>query len=137
MRYKLKPLDPSKHLLNTPKLNFSTTRSTIVLKFFYTGSSQSLSEKRSLRFVDMLLPGVLVLSLLFAQSVNLNHTHSGDLSDRVDCDICLKIGSSDDVLVSTSLLPVIKAPATAYSSETLDPFNSVDFQAKARAPPLT
>jgi predicted ThiF/HesA family dinucleotide-utilizing enzyme len=101
-----------------------------------TSSIQSLADKRSLRLSDVVLRGVLVLTLLFVQAVSLNHTHGGDLSDRVDCDICLKLGSNDDVLVGTSLLITAKAPATVYTIENVAPIRSVSFRASARAPPL-
>ena len=96
----------------------------------------SLQQKRALGFSGALLRGVLVFALLFVQAVSLNHTHSGELTDSVDCDICLKIGSSDDVLVSTTELPLVKAPSTTYSGQTLEPLFSATFRATARAPPL-
>ncbi len=104
--------------------------------FNLIGWTQRILDKRKLRPSDLLLRGVLVFTLLFVQAVALNHTHSGDLADRVDCDICLKVGSSDDVLVSTNLLLAVKAPSTAYTSKTIDPLHSVSFRATARAPPL-
>lgn len=104
--------------------------------FKHTVSSQPLYTQPPLGLSDVVLRGVLILTLLFVQAVSLNHTHSEDLSDRVDCDICLKIGSSDGVLASSSQLPAIKAAATTYASNTLDPFDSVSFRALARAPPL-
>jgi hypothetical protein len=107
-----------------------------MVNIFKTGSSQLTLGNRKTGFSDVVLRAVLVLTLLFVQAVSLNHNHSGDLSDRVDCDICLKIGSSDDALVSTSLLPVVKALFIAYSSETIEPLRSSTFQASARAPPL-
>ncbi len=101
-----------------------------------TSSIQSIADMRTLRLSDVVLRGVLVLTLLFVQAVSLNHTHGGDLSDQVDCDICLKLGSNDDVLVSTSSLLTAKAPATVYAIEHVASIRSVSFRASARAPPL-
>ena len=57
---------------------------------------------------------LLVCSLVFAQAVSLNHTHGSDLSDQVDCEICLKLGSSDDSLVSNSELTFGKSPTSSF-----------------------
>jgi hypothetical protein len=104
--------------------------------FTIIGLAQHFLEARKLRLSDVVLRGVLVFTLLFVQAVALNHTHSADLADRVDCDICLKVSSSDDVLLSTNLLLEVKTVPSVYASKTLDPLHSVTFRATARGPPL-
>jgi hypothetical protein len=99
-------------------------------------STQLACSAQLPRFTAGLLRAALVLTLLFAQAVSLNHTHNGDLNDRVDCDICLKIGSNDDALISASSLPVIKASSTVYSLEPSSTLGSALIRATARAPPL-
>lgn len=45
-----------------------------------------------------------LLCLLFfaAQVQGLSHTHDGNLDFQVDCEVCLKLSSDDDVLISFS-----------------------------------
>ena len=39
---------------------------------------------------------------VLVQTITLQHSHDGDLSIHVDCQICLKLGSQDDVTVLQS-----------------------------------
>lgn len=96
----------------------------------------AIVENFKARFSSALLHGFLVFSLLFVQAVNLNHTHSGDLSNFIDCEICLKVGSNDDDLASTPLFPVVPSASTIGSFEPGLPVHSVAFRASIRAPPL-
>ena len=96
----------------------------------------SLLENFKARFSSALLHGFLVFSLLFVQAVNLNHTHTGDLSKVIDCEICLKVGSDDDDLASAPLFPVVASASTIGSFESGLPVHSVAFRASIRAPPL-
>lgn len=92
------------------------------------------SKKHSL-LSGSVLSFVLVCSLVFAQAVSLNHSHDGDLRDQVDCEICLKVGSSDDVLASTSDLKVTASTGSTYSLTLLAATHIVARTASARAPP--
>jgi len=46
------------------------------------------------------LMAVLSLFLLFAQAVAHGHSHETDLQAQFDCEICLKIGSLEDIAVA-------------------------------------
>ena len=46
------------------------------------------------------LMAVLSLFLLFAQTVEQGHSHEADLQAQFDCEICLKVGSLEDVVVA-------------------------------------
>jgi len=96
----------------------------------------SLLENFKARFSSALLHGFLVFSLLFVQAVNLSHAHTGDLSNFIDCETCLKVGSNDDTLTSTALFPVVASASTIGSFEPGLPLHSVAFRASIRAPPL-
>ena len=96
----------------------------------------SLLEDFKARFSSALLHGFLVFSLLFVQAVNLNHTHTGDLSNFIDCEICLKVGSNDVGLASTALFPVVASALTIESFELDLSLRSAAFRVSIRAPPL-
>ena len=96
----------------------------------------ALLENFKARFSSALLHGFLVFSLLFVQAVNLNHTHSGDLSNFIDCEICLKVDSNDDSLARKAVFAVVASASTIGSFEPGLPRHSVVFRASIRAPPL-
>ena len=95
-----------------------------------------LLENPKARFSTALLHGFLVFSLLFVQTVNLNHTHSGDLPNFIDCEICLKADSNDDSLASKAVFAVVASASTIGSFKTGLPLHSGVFRASIRAPPL-
>ena len=97
---------------------------------------QSPLENPKTYFSSALLHGFLIFSLLFVQAVNLNHTHVGDLSSLIDCEICLKVGSNDDSLASTALFPVVASALTIESFELDLSLRSAAFRVSIRAPPL-
>lgn len=83
------------------------------------------------------LLAMLCVLFLAAQIQGLNHAHDGDLNLKTDCDICLKLSSSDDVLI----VPATEFPAqlsrqtvAQYASASLV-VESVKFH-QARAPPI-
>lgn len=78
---------------------------------------------------------LLVFSLVFAQAVSLNHSHDGEVRDQVDCEICLKVGSSDDVLISDNAVAFAAAPSAYISSFKIAAFSIAAPTASARAPP--
>lgn len=78
---------------------------------------------------------MLCLFLVFAQSAALVHSHDGDLQKQFDCDICLKLNSSDTALGSSTATlavvtasPVVALPQFSFTSLELTVFH-------ARAPP--
>ena len=83
---------------------------------------------------------LLSLLLLFVQSAYLVHVHESGMSSKiewqVDCDICLKFGSTGEALVAKSIAFKIRLeqnfpPAVVISF----PFIAVP-ASKARAPPI-
>lgn len=76
-----------------------------------------------------------VLLFLFAQSTSLLHSHAGDLKRHIDCELCLKVGSGDDVLVAAHSV-VVPDASTTY--DTPLPVLAASLQpvvAKSRSPP--
>ena len=56
------------------------------------------------------LMAVLSLFLLFAQAVEHGHSHEADLQAQLDCEICLKIGTLEDIAVAEA--PSLGFPST-------------------------
>lgn len=81
------------------------------------------------------LMAVLSLCLLFAQAVEKGHSHEADLQAQFDCEICLKIGSLDDIIVAEA--PNLNLPATQETFSILiqDQISSETISASARGPP--
>lgn len=81
------------------------------------------------------LMAVLSLFLLFAQAVEHGHSHEADLQAQFDCEICLKIGSLDDIAVADA--PTLSVPATQQSFPVLiqNQISSELATATARGPP--
>ncbi len=80
-----------------------------------------------------------MLCVLFvaAQVQGLNHAHDGDLNLKTDCDICLKLSSGDDVLISPVTIlsaQISHQTVTQYASASLV-IEFVKLQ-QARAPPI-
>lgn len=81
------------------------------------------------------LLGLVCLSLLFMQSVDLTHSHNGDVQTRFDCEICLKVGSLEELAIGDDFrqLAVIRTQifeARLYSLPFLASPSRI-----ARAPP--
>jgi hypothetical protein len=100
------------------------------IKTYLTGST----KKHSL-LGGSLLSFLLVCSLVFAQAVSLNHSHGSDLRDQVDCEICLKLGSSDDSLVSNSDLTFGKSATSSFDILLPAAVHTVARTPSARGPP--
>ena len=49
------------------------------------------------RLLILLAAGVFV----FTQTIDLQHSHEGDLKLQADCQVCLKLGSQNDVVIAT------------------------------------
>jgi hypothetical protein len=93
------------------------------------------STKKQSLLGGSLLSFLLVCSLLFTQAVSLNHSHDGDLRDQIDCEICLKVGSSDDSVVSTSELAIVKSVTSSFQNLLPAAVHTVARAPSARAPP--
>lgn len=79
---------------------------------------------------------LLSVLLLFSQSADLIHSHAGGLERQVDCEICLKFGSSEESSAAYAAVPLERA-ATEGRSATPAPVLPVAYAtAQPRAPPL-
>lgn len=84
-----------------------------------------------------LVPARLILCffLLFAQSAVLLHSHDGDLQQQFDCEICLKVNSTDHAIASSSIDFVLPKTFTAFALPQLDAITPALPAFRARAPP--
>ncbi len=77
----------------------------------------------------------LCLFLLFAQAVDFAHGHDADLQSRLDCEICLKVASLDDMVASGSTNLVTLVSGQSFSVLTQSQIFSAPATTAARAPP--
>lgn len=78
---------------------------------------------------------VLSLFLLFAQAVEQNHSHDDGLQAQYDCEICLKVGSLEDLAVAETA-SLSQQPTTHTFSDSIESLSSnTPLRATARAPP--
>jgi len=89
-----------------------------------------LKRYRSLPFM-----AVLSLFLLFAQVVEQGHSHEAGPQAQFDCEICLKVGSLDDLLVADVTPFEFTAASQRYTLLVQDPSSTESIRATARAPP--
>lgn len=82
------------------------------------------------------LMAVLSLFLLFAQVVEQAHSHEADLQAQFDCEICLKIGSLDDIAVADTADLNIPIQREAFSLLTQNQISAELASATARDPPF-
>lgn len=82
-----------------------------------------------------LLAFTFVLVFLFAQGTSLLHTHAGDLSKHVDCELCLKVGSGDDALFVTHSTPELAVAAAQVFELSVLAVSLQLITAKSRSPP--
>jgi hypothetical protein len=79
---------------------------------------------------------VLWLLLLFIQSIDLVHHHDDNLQTRYDCELCVKINSLDDMVLSDGFsLSAVKVRHTFETTTQSLTFFVAPAQ-KARAPPI-
>lgn len=82
------------------------------------------------------LAAFLTLTLMSVLWVDLNHNHFQEIQSSGECEICLKSGSSDDVI---SEPPSIVSEPSSPVQEALLPFDfegSTFVKPSARAPPI-
>ena len=101
-----------------------------------TSSTYRLSKKLAKRRVLVPIVGALALLLLFLQSTELTHTHN-DVVQQIQCEICVKIGASDDIVAVSSISMSFGVVRQSYLASTLEfvPYLA-PAPAKSRAPPL-
>jgi len=92
-------------------------------------------HKRMMALKSLSLMAVLSVFLLFAQAVEYSHTHDVDLQSQFDCEVCLKVGSLDDVALAKA--PSLDQQTSTHSySALIQSFSSTEIiRATARAPP--
>jgi hypothetical protein len=78
---------------------------------------------------------VFALFFLAVQSITLVHSHGGDLDKHVDCNLCLKIGSSHDALPSSAINLVIPTLRHRYAPVHETATVIAQVPANSRAPP--
>lgn len=79
---------------------------------------------------------VLSLFLLFAQAVEHGHSHDAGPQAQFDCEVCLKVGSLDDLLALDAPSFDFSAESERYTLLLQDPSSSESIRATARAPPV-
>lgn len=85
----------------------------------------------------MLLALSFVLIFLFSQTASLVHSHSGDLSKHLNCELCLKFGSNDNaipVVIPALTLKTVGQQYAEFSQPTLVVHATT---ARSRSPPQT
>jgi hypothetical protein len=72
---------------------------------------------------------------LSAQTVYLSHSHGSDANQQADCEICLKLGSDDEVIIDSTATQVSKAHSVESAVVQSTWIAQVSLTAHARAPP--
>ena len=87
------------------------------------------------RYRSLPLAAAVCLLLLFAQGAGLSHSHENDLQVRYDCDICLKIGSSTDVIAAGHVYNPVSPVRHEWRDSAVEaPFPPL-LDVRSRAPP--
>ena len=81
------------------------------------------------------LMAVLSLFLLFAQAVEHGHSHEADLQAQFDCEICLKIGSLEDIAVAEATNLSFLSTHQTFPILIQNQISSEPISASARSPP--
>lgn len=80
--------------------------------------------------------GLVCVVLLFVQSTGLSHSHEGELQAQYDCEICLKSGSIEDILiVGEHSVRFCNNSQKYISIDENRPF-TLALTAKSRSPPI-
>ena len=83
------------------------------------------------------LPLLVALSLflLFSQVLETGHSHESDLLAQFDCEICLKIGSLEDIAVAEASSLSLSTGNQIFSILSQNQISSETVKAAARSPP--
>ena len=84
---------------------------------------------------NRLLIVVAALLFVFTQTLDLQHTHDGDLNLQVDCQVCLKLGSQNDVAIAKSEDPQTTVAVVYFQSNVLNSVFETVRTYSPRAPP--
>lgn len=93
-------------------------------------------HKRKAALQSLSLMAVLSAVLLFAQAVEYGHSHDSDLKAQFDCEVCLKLGSLDDVVADKVAGLNRQSAAQSYSTRIENHNYLITIRAVARAPPV-
>ena len=72
---------------------------------------------------------------LSAQTVDLSHSHDNDSNQQADCEICLKLGSDDEIIIDSTAAQVSATHAVENLVAQSTWFAQTALSAHARAPP--
>ena len=72
---------------------------------------------------------------VFTQTIDLQHSHQGDLKLQADCEVCLKLGSQNDVTIAKSEAPQAAFAVVSFQSNELASFARTDHSFDPRGPP--
>lgn len=89
----------------------------------------------SSRWKKPVLPLLFIMLFAFSQSLSLLHHHDEDLKLKVDCELCLKVGSADDAVPGSTLALKFTISAEYQSLPGSESPFLVIRSANARAPP--
>lgn len=101
------------------------------MKYSIDRLSKKFANRRRLGSIA----AVLALLLVVVQSGELIHSHDNDLQ-QVDCEICLKVGSNEEAIVSSSTIFDTTQQAQEFTELAVSsPYLAV-ITANPRAPPI-
>ena len=83
-----------------------------------------------------LLIAVAALVYLLSQSLDLLHSHDGDLNLQADCQICLKLGSQSDAAIAQVAIVPLQTGHSEYQAFLPGPSVRPVLKSHSRAPPL-
>lgn len=89
------------------------------------------------RFAKMALAWLFSAFLLFGQGVDLSHSHDGDLTSRIDCEICFVTGTLGQAVSASSLVIEIPSAVVDFDSPPASLVSTTPPTSKARAPPVS
>ena len=89
------------------------------------------------RFAGMMLAWLFSAFLLFGQGVDLSHSHDGDLTSRIDCEICFVTGTLGQAVSASSLVIELPSVVVDFDSPPASLVSTTPPTSKARAPPVS
>ena len=99
--------------------------------------SAALSRFTETRLAGVALAWLFSAFLLFGQGVDLSHSHDGDLTSRIDCEICFVTGTLGQAASASGVVIDLSPVAADFDSPASSVASSAPPVSKARAPPLS
>ena len=72
---------------------------------------------------------------VFTQTIDLQHSHGGDLELQSDCQICLKLGSHSDIALAGSAAIPAESAKAQFQFTVLDADSGAVYRYNPRGPP--